>query len=70
MGGSGMTHRFFLVTLTILLGYITAIKVAEYLQPQFITINNTDCFDHTRGKWKPDSTGTWVKIETGKKVEK
>lgn len=41
-----------------LLSY-TAIKCAEYLQPKFITIIDSDCHDHT--------TGEWVKIETGKK---
>jgi hypothetical protein len=54
-----MTPRFFWVTVVILLGYITAIKCAEYLQPKFITIIDSDCHDHTTGKW--------VKIETGKK---
>jgi hypothetical protein len=48
---------------------ITAIIVSHQLEPKFtdVVIRGSDCFDHTRGKWKPDSTGKWVKIETGKK---
>ena len=53
--------KYLLFVFAVLMFYFTATEVGELLAPKFISVYNTDCFDHTSGKWD---------IETGRKIKR
>ena len=55
-----------LACLTLAILWTRGPKIAESLgnglAPRFISVYDTYEYDHTTGKWKPDSNGVWRKV--------